>query len=93
LTCRTSNSTYQKNLQKGCYTSEVGSDADYGEILREVNQIRRLQREILQENGRIIPQGLVELPEALPVGAVLNMTQEERGQQRRDFVTTTFWTS
>lgn len=73
-----------------------GNDVDYREILREVNQIRRLQREILQENYRVIPEGLVELPEE-PRSDFLTYFQVH---QRRDAphlqqeqVATIFWTS
>ena len=52
-----------------------GNNADYGEILREVNQIRYLQREIFLEHYREIPEGLIELPENLPIDA-FRLTRE-----------------
>jgi len=69
-----------------------GDNADYREILREVNTLRCLQREILQENLREIPQTMVELPEVLPTNDFLLGPRDE-GEWRQNLVRSIFWTS
>lgn len=63
---------FNGNLEEVIKLFYYGNHASYEEIIREVNQIRRLQREILQENPREISAGeLLDLPERLAEGVFL----------------------
>lgn len=79
------NEGIRDTIFRGCLENIIrlfynGNNADYREIVREVNQIRRLQIEIFREHHRDIPDGLLlELPEYLP--------------QPRNLAATAFWAS
>ena len=69
-----------------------GNNANYREILRDVNQIRRLQIQIFREHNRDVPEGLqVVLPEDFPEDNFL-LTHGARGRMHNK-VPTIFWMS
>ena len=58
---------FRGNLEQIIRLFYYGNNAEYREILGEINQIRRLQIEILLEHSHDIPERLLlELPEDIP---------------------------